>query len=79
MSLDLGSLDGVEPTARAALQKAQRYINQLEAKLVEMSATGKASGNLTPTQIAQIQKSLSATGSHPLNITGLTGQPTLNP
>jgi hypothetical protein len=76
MPLDLGSLSGVDGTTRDALQKAQRYINQLEESIVALQKFGKSADQFTPAQLAQVQKSLSATGTHPLNITGLTGKPT---
>lgn len=77
MPLDLGNLEGVDAQARLALQRAQRYINQLEAAL-EKIRKAEASP-LTARQLVQIQHALQATGSNPLNLTGLTGTPTTTP
>lgn len=79
MSLDLGSLDDMDPKTRTAFQRAVRYINQLEGKIAALEAKTGAASALTPQQIAQVQKALSSTGSNPLNLSGLTGTPTVHP
>jgi hypothetical protein len=76
MPLDLGSMSGVHPDTRDVLQRAQRYVNQLEAKIVAMEKFGKSPAQLSAKQLQQVQQALSSTGTHPLNITGLTGKPT---
>lgn len=79
MPLDLGSMTGVHPDTRDMLQRTQRYINQLEVKVLAMEKFGKSPDQLNATQLQQVQQALASTGTHPLNIQGLTGTPTVSP
>lgn len=79
MPLDLGSMTGVHPDTKSALKQTQRYINQLEVQILAFQKFGKGTDQLSPAQLQQVQKALSSTGSHPLNIEGLTGTPTTTP
>lgn len=76
-ALDLGSLDGLDPVTRTALQRLVRYINQLEGELAQFRRSSPQA--LSGAQLTQIQKALSSSGSNPLNLTGLTGVPKTTP
>jgi hypothetical protein len=69
-------MTGVHPDTQDVLKRTQRYINQLEAELAAMKKFGKSTDQLSTKQLQQVQQALSSTGTHPLNITGLTGKPT---
>lgn len=72
MPLDLGTLDGLTPYAlKIALQKIQAHANNLEA--TAKSTAGQVSTIPAPLTLSQINAGLSATGSNPLNLTGLVG------
>jgi len=82
MPITLSSLDAAKPdTLKTAIDQMARYINQLEATILKLQAAQTTGRPLT---LSEIQAGLSATGSHPLNVTGLPGtlrqdQPTKTP
>jgi hypothetical protein len=73
MPLTLGTLTTDPQSLKNALDQTVRYINQLEAIIVKLQAAPPQSLTLE-----QIRSGLSATGTHPLNVSGLPGTLTQN-
>ncbi len=76
MPLTLGTITASDPQSlKAALEQTVRYINQLEIVILKMQGAQQAGTGLT---LTDIQSALTATGSHPLNVSGLPGTLTQN-
>lgn len=73
MPLTLGTVTTDPQILKAALEQTVRYINQLETMIVKLQAA-----HPQPLTLEQIRRGLSATGSHPLNVSGLPGTLTQN-
>lgn len=64
----------VDPIVRVALERLVRHLNDLEARV--MGLQDQARSRPVPLTLDQIRDALQATGSHPLNVTGLPGSGT---
>lgn len=70
MPLTLGTVTADPQSLKAALDQTVRYVNQLEVALKTLQGAQAAGTGLT---LEQIRAALTATGSHPLNVSGLPG------
>lgn len=75
MPLTLGTVTTDPQSLKNALDQTVRYINQLEATLLKLQSAQATNAPLT---LEQIRRGLSATGTHPLNVSGLPGTLTQN-
>lgn len=66
---------------RSNFQSCVAIINQLIAQVAQLQTTVATltAQPLTAADLTQVQAALSATGSNPLNVTGLVGVPTATP
>lgn len=75
MPLTLGTVTADPASLKAAIERMATYIAQLEQTILKLQGAQQAGHGLT---LEQIRSGLSATGSHPLNVSGLPGTLTQN-
>lgn len=75
MPFSLGTSRIADYPTQQAINALVDYVNQMEAAFEDLKATVLAA---TPLTLPQVQAALSATGSNPLNVTGLPGTLTQN-
>lgn len=74
MPVDIGTLPATTPREiRVAFERLRTHANQLEAENSALRTQLAAQAPIP--SFEEIRSALSATGSHPLNLTGLTGFP----
>jgi hypothetical protein len=61
----------VHPTIRVALDRLVRHLNDLETRVISLQE--QAQSRPAPLTLDEIRDALQATGTHPLNVTGLPG------
>lgn len=73
-SFSPGTIAGkADPDIVGAINRMATYVNQLQARIADLEK--QLAAMPAPLTMDQIQADLSSTGSHPLNLTGLRGQP----